>query len=831
MIIATWVSPARACYNDRVMRSSMERVRLSSMSKGFRVNGSLLMWVVFSASTALFAATSAPGTLFGDPSEYQFIPAIWGIAHPPGYAFYTLLAGLWQRVIAIGSVAYRTNLLASVAGAWAASRVTAIVLSVTAGRGPSEPVGTGRLGDERVRADAPGLWISISAVVAGIAVATAADVWQHSIHANAHVVSAAITITQLWLLVEWWRTDRVVWLFALACLVGIGVTHHPITVWGVPGYLLFIVLQRPKIVTEWRTVLGGIGCAFLGFLPWLYFPLRSASAPFGPTDMGTWAGFLRHATAQGLRVNLFHFGLADQPDRWQVFLSLLRLQYGWPLLALMLLGFVGLTVSRPRLGVLWISYLAGHLLFTLNSVQDVMAYLLNVFVPLGVPLAIGLVMALSATSRRWLRLTLVGGFTLLVVGRVIYTFPRVSLHDWRDADSFVDALQARFEYQGRGVALLSDWEHLTPYYYRALVEGDPISAEDLRPVYVTGAQPWVASVFANLPAGDTYLTNYRRDVRDLGFRLRPVGTLWQVLEPPATAIVTPEHTLSGVLIDGRVELLGYDLPGVSVAQGGSIPLVLYTRAQQTLSAIVMPSVSLGGIEQRFTTDSRHLTPEWLPGEVIVERYEVYVPFSLAAGRYPLSLRYDELTGERRTLRVSDSADALSLGEIDVVPVAGARRRARAVDRGLANIGNQALLESAWARVGGTVRLGLWDSPLTARSGQVLHLRLTWHALARPSTSYTVFIHVIDAQGHVIVGHDYTPLGGAFPSYLWFPKWLEGQSVQDPYRLELPPDLPAGEYFVEVGMYEMGSIRRIALLSPDGTMVGDRLILGALVISD
>jgi hypothetical protein len=497
----------------------------------------------------------------------------------------------------------------------------------------------------------------------------------------------------------------------------------------------------------------------------------------------------------------------------------------------MLLGFVGLAVSRPRLFVLWITYLAGHLLFTLNTVQDVMAYLLNVFAPLGVPLASGLVLALSTAGRRWLRLILIGGFTLLVVGRMMYTFPRVSLRGWRDADNFVDALQARFEYQGGGAALLSDWEHLTPYYYRALVEGDPLGAKDLRPVYVTGAQPWVESVFANLPAGETYLTGYRRDVRDLGFRLRPVGTLWQVLEPPATAMVAPDHPLTGVMIDGRIALLGYDLPSVDVPQGGSIPIVVYARAEQALTTIIMPSASLGGIEQRFTTDSRHLTTDWLPGEVIVERYEVYVPFALPAGQYPLSLHYDELTGERRTLEYSGGADALELTEITVQPSPGAARRARSVDHGLANIGNEVLLKTTWARVGSDVRLGIWDKPLTARPGQVLHLRLTWRALARPATSYTVFIHLIDAQGQVYLGHDYTPLGGAFPSYLWFPKWLEGQSVQDPYRLVLPPNLPAGEFWVEVGMYEMGSIRRIAQLSPDGTMVGDRLILGALQIPE
>ncbi len=806
----------RACYNGAVMQRSTKAGRLLSPAGHLRERHSFVVTLVFLGSVALYTATLASGTLFGDPSEYQFIPAIWGIAHPPGYAFYTLLAGIWQRVVAIGSVAMRTNLLAAFAGAWAASRVTAIVLTL------------GAQEEESLRTSP--WWPWGSALAGGFAVAVAPDIWQHSIHANAHIVSAALTITQLWFLVKWWRTERGAWLYGLAWLVGIGVTHHPITVWGIPAYLVFILLTRPRILREWRTILGGIAAALFGLMPWLYLPLRSPHVPFGPTDMASWDGFLRHATAQGLRVNLFHFGLADLPDRWRVFLSLLHLQVSWPLGILIVLGFVGLAVSRPKVAVLWAGYLGGHLLFTMNSVQDVMAYLLNVFVPLGVLVALGLQVVQRTTRRPWLRGTLVAACLALIAGHAAHTFPRISLRTWRDADAYVEALKQRFAGQGEGGALLSDWEHLTPYYYSALVEGQPIDLRDLRPVYVTGAQPWVESVFANLPLGDVYLTAYRRDVRDLGFRLRPQGDLYQVLEPPALASVTPTMPLVGTTVGGAIDVLGYDLSSLEVGQGGSLSLVLYMRAREAVATIVMPSVTLGTIPQQFTTDSRHLTPDWFPGELIVERYELYVPFALEPGRYPLALQFDDLGQTRQALTYADGTRSLVLGHVDVIAVPGAGRRADAVDRGLTNIGNQVLLRSALTRVGTTVRPDLWTIPLSARPGQAIHLRLVWRVLAQPTTSYTVFIHVIDGQGQVIVGHDYTPLGGAFPSYLWFPKWLEGQVVEDPYRLVLPEDTPPGEYWVEVGMYEMGSVRRVAQLSAEGVLTGDRLILGAVHVT-
>ena len=78
----------------------------------------LVPFLLFLGVLAVYAATAAPATLFGDPSEYQFIPAISGIAHPPGYAFYTLLAKLWQMLVPLSTVAFRTNRLAAAAGAW-----------------------------------------------------------------------------------------------------------------------------------------------------------------------------------------------------------------------------------------------------------------------------------------------------------------------------------------------------------------------------------------------------------------------------------------------------------------------------------------------------------------------------------------------------------------------------------------------------------------------------------------------------------------------------------------------------------------------------------------
>jgi hypothetical protein len=130
---------------------------------------------IFAVVLALYVMTLAPGLVFGDPAEYTFVPHIWGISHPPGYAFQTVLGGIWQRVIPIGSTAYRANLLSAAAGAGIAALVYGSVRMLARGQDTDSVL---------VR--------YVPAILAAGSAATAADVWQHSIHANSHIITALL---------------------------------------------------------------------------------------------------------------------------------------------------------------------------------------------------------------------------------------------------------------------------------------------------------------------------------------------------------------------------------------------------------------------------------------------------------------------------------------------------------------------------------------------------------------------------------------------------------------------------------------------------------------
>src|SRR6185437_13269025 len=101
------------------------------------------------------------------------------------------------------------------------------------------------------------------------------------------------------------------------------------------------------------------------------------------------------------------------------------------------------------------------------------------------------------------------------------------------------------------------------------------------------------------------------------------------------------------------------------------------------------------------------------------------------------------------------------------------------------------------------------APRAASANASLVVNLAWRALAQPSASYTVFVHLLDANGHLVAQHDGQPLDGTYPTTDWDP----GDTVYDAVDVSLPPTLPAGTYSVEVGLYRLDTGVRLAL--PNG----------------
>lgn len=780
-----------------------------------------------------YVLTLGRAVVYGDPTEYTFVANILGIAHPPGYAFFTLVGKLFQTLVPIGDIPWRMHLLSAAA----ATAATLFVCGTV--RDAARTLFTGQ--DDPADPSRAPAWGLASGVFAALTVGLAVNFWQHAIHANPHIVTATFLAANLFFLTCWAargpRDNR--WLYAFALSAGLGVTHHPLTVMSFPAYAVFILVARPRIWREWRTLLGMIGFALLGLAVWLYFPLRSPMEPaFGPSTMNTLDGFLDHVLARGLTESLPFFGPANIPNRAVVFWTILRLQYSLTVIFLAVLGIAWPAAERRlirpdapspfpawKLALLYGLAFLSNVAFVMSlRAQDIMAYILGPVLVIGLLAGIGLYGLMVLVTARLrapssILALLAAAIFLLGPGlQLARNAPRVSLRHYTDAADYVTAVFERFEGRGEGATLLNDWEHMTPLWYAQFVGERWPDASDVRPVLVSTAQPWLESVFATLPGGPVYLSNYRREIVDAGFRLRPDGSLYQVVEPGDSSIpggLTPLAAAGGE----AVEIIAYDLARRDVAAGDFIPLTLAMRAPAGTPDFYVPVVHVGDLTFAFTTDSHLITPDWLPGEVIVERFDFALPHDLPGGTYPVSVGLKNLSSD------TESAARHSLGEMTVT----GRDTPPRLDYLLANFRQRVGLVSATARLGSERRSAVWDEPLPARPGDTVQLLLQWQSIARAEESYTVFVHLIDGENRPIVTLDYTPLGGSAPTHLWIPKWLPGQRLLDPYRLPIPDDLAPGRYYVEVGFYEMVSKRRLHMADATGNLIGDRLILGPVDI--
>jgi hypothetical protein len=96
------------------------------------------------------------------------------------------------------------------------------------------------------------------------------------------------------------------------------------------------------------------------------------------------------------------------------------------------------------------------------------------------------------------------------------------------------------------------------------------------------------------------------------------------------------------------------------------------------------------------------------------------------------------------------------------------------------------------------------------SGGSLSILLEWRALAETEYDYTVFVHLLNADGTLVAQHDGMPVGEQRPAS----GWQAGERVIDEHEIRLPPDLPSGQYSLRVGWYDWQTEERVLLANGD-----------------
>jgi hypothetical protein len=374
----------------------------------------------------------------------------------------------------------------------------------------------------------------------------------------------------------------------------------------------------------------------------------------------------------------------------------------------------------------------------------------------------------------------------------------------RDSDAdYARAAMAQAQPNG---LVISDWESITPLWYAQYVLGLNRSTRTTMETAVPGSDTWPIAVQSGLERRPVSLAQWIPGLGDK-YRQFPVGTLFDI----------PQRTLQergqfGLLSsDSALRLLGYQLDRPAARPGELVRLTLYQKTDRGRDEPYWPVLRLASdppVEFRFDGAQRYPLPTWSDNEVIGEVYEFSVPSWVRPGPLPLELAY-RVPGRDALVGLSGGDPWARIGSLDVQPFAPPT--VAPPPETVVNFANQFVLRGG--RLKDATQADLATPPVGARlaRGSMLDLETRWSALRWMDQSYTLFVHLLDAQYRLVAQQDALPLGGIYHTY----KWVPGQVITDWYRLPLAPDLPPGEYWIEIGAYHAVTQRRLPILDGAG----------------
>lgn len=290
------------------------------------------------------------------------------------------------------------------------------------------------------------------------------------------------------------------------------------------------------------------------------------------------------------------------------------------------------------------------------------------------------------------------------------------------------------------------------------------------------------------------------------------GVIRPVFAPPpvyaAADQVTPQFPFE-IEFPGAAKLLGYSLEPRSFEPGGHpFHVTLYWQEVNggTLEnftefvQLVTPDEQL--IEGRNTLHGlgRYPTSRWRPHEVVEDKVTLLSPsdtdIDIASLRLDIGLK-DE-AGQPVSLENGQTTLTIGLvrydphrGPIDPMPLYA---------------------------FGDSIYLVDVDVPeQTVAPGSTLDITLDWQSAQPVTADYVVLMHWVKSGGiEPVISFDRPPADNQFPTSLWAP----GDRVKDKHRLDIPADLPTGEYQLLIGLYHRSGSNFIRL--PIETKAGESL---------
>ncbi len=592
---------------------------------------------------AIYLLTVAPGVLEADAGEFQFAAYLAGIAHPTGYPLYLLLGWAWSHALLIGSAAYRMNLLSAVFAALSVGLAARLVLRLTP------------------RATAWSAWSA--AAGAGLALVASPTFWSQSIIAEVYTLHALLLAALFLVTLSLGSQPRRWWMIGL--VAGIGLTHHRTFLLYLPGAVLASVMPAHRRPTR-REALATLGALALPLLLYAYIPLRAPHSPYltlplGPDSVltlyrNTWTDFVGFVLGRPFGSAITLDGL---PQRAATALTRGLHELSPIVWGLAALGTAALARRHRPAATLILFGLVANLTFNLvYDIGDIHVFYLPVYLIACCLAGVGLT---SLQLRRLPALAPAAAVLLVALtiprlvsarSEAIAAVPRVPESRW----------EAILASAPLGAALVSnDRNEIMPMWYYQHVDG-------LRPDLV-GLFPLIVpeSEFADIGAVVTEALAASREVYlikdmpglEVAYHLAPAT-------PPLIRVVgawnqAPNHPLDA-LLEGRLRLLGSDLPEDGVASGATATITLFWQPLEPLAYPYSSYVHVVTAEGEAAWPGSDHRPGgvyypatlWKPGQVLRDEHLIGVPADAEAGQYRLiagMYEYPSLAGFGPTIEL------------------------------------------------------------------------------------------------------------------------------------------------------------------------------------
>ena len=410
-------------------------------------------------SGALYVCSLLPGVGgSGDSAKFQFVGKVLGTPHTTGYPLYIALNHIFGRVVAIGSFAYRANLMSAVF-----ATATLVVLYLICRTLNSTP---------------------LASFTATAVFAVGPVFWSQALEAEVYTLHSFLMSLTILFLLKWTR-DRAEspddagnesalrknrHLIAACAVYALAFGNHMTSVMLLPAFIFIVFATDWRIVFNFRMVavvltLITAGILQYGYVFWRYYSPDTPYLEMATPDLKTFIWYMQGAQFQE---DMFAFPISTvMREHGPMFLSLVLAQFQ-ALLLFVAWGIVALARDW-RKAVFLLGYAIVNTFWAMNYwIFDIEVYFIPTFLILAVCLAAGLS---DVDSRRvkfipaavWLIMLLVP------IKMAILNFPSVS--ERGDTETQVRIETALRNVKSDGLIISSDYTYSEYFWYFLIGEG------------------------------------------------------------------------------------------------------------------------------------------------------------------------------------------------------------------------------------------------------------------------------------------------------------------------------------------------------------------------